>query len=211
MKDVAHHFPRISVLVISIFSLITAGVVLGWTQGIDDAWNAAMITGERPVLVTVAEVFHWLGSFSPALVTAILVAAVLTASRQWAYVVAWVAMVGIAQILSSTTKALVGRTRPIEALVFEGSAAYPSGHAMVAGMTMAVGLAMIAASLRPHRRSWFLGTAAVYAVLMAWSRTYLRVHWLSDVVGGLLFGAATVLVVMWLVLYAEREPASREH
>jgi undecaprenyl-diphosphatase len=203
MRDVAHHFPRLSVLVVSIFALITAGVVLGWSQGIDDAWNTAMITGESPVLVSVAEAFHWLGSASPVLVTAILVAAVLTASRQWTYLVAWVAMVGIAQILSSATKALIGRARPIEALVVESSAAYPSGHAMVAGMTMAVGLAMIAASLWPHRRRWLLGSAAIYAVLMAWSRTYLRAHWLTDVVGGLLFGAATVLVVMWLVLSAE--------
>jgi undecaprenyl-diphosphatase len=37
--------------------------------------------------------------------------------------------------------------------------------------------------------------AALGIVGMAWSRTYLQVHWLSDVVGGSLLGIGISLVV----------------
>jgi undecaprenyl-diphosphatase len=53
--------------------------------------------------------------------------------------------------------------------------------------------------LWPHRSRQFIGVAVGYIVLMAWSRTYLRAHWLTDVVAGALFGAAVVLVIAgWL-------------
>ena len=39
---------------------------------------------------------------------------------------------------------------------------------------------------------WLL-LAVLYALVMAWSRTALRVHWLSDVVAGSLWGTAAAL------------------
>jgi undecaprenyl-diphosphatase len=51
----------------------------------------------------------------------------------------------------------------------------------------------------PRRHNLFLWIGVTYAVLMAVSRTYLRVHWLTDVIGGLALGCAFVLVVTTLV------------
>jgi membrane-associated phospholipid phosphatase len=44
-----------------------------------------------------------------------------------------------------------------------------------------------------------LYVAAVYAVAMAVSRNYLRVHWLSDVTIGLVIGVSSVLASVWIV------------
>ncbi len=38
-----------------------------------------------------------------------------------------------------------------------------------------------------------------YSLVMAWSRTYLRVHWLTDVVGGLALGTVVTLAVLLAV------------
>ena len=47
--------------------------------------------------------------------------------------------------------------------------------------------ASVLVSPDPRCRAWELG-ACLFAGVMALSRTYLSVHWLSDVVGGLLLG-----------------------
>ena len=41
--------------------------------------------------------------------------------------------------------------------------------------------------------------SAAYAVVMALSRNYLRVHWLSDVVVGMVIGAAAAMLSVWVV------------
>jgi undecaprenyl-diphosphatase len=48
---------------------------------------------------------------------------------------------------------------------------------------------------------------ACWVLLMAFSRTYLHAHWLSDTVGGAMLGAGAVL----LVAAAFAVPMAREH
>lgn len=192
------------------FGFLTVLVVGGRTQALDEAWNTAMANAEMAWLVDVAEVFNRIGSVPIAFATAVIVALFFLAIRRWWIAGAWVVMVGSSQILSSVTKVLVGRDRPLDALVHESSAAYPSGHAMVAGAAMAIGLAVLLGFLWPNRYRVFVSVGVVYAVAMAWSRTYLRVHWLTDVVGGLILGAAVVVVVAWAVATRAKQRTDAE-
>ena len=73
---------------------------------------------------------------------------------------------------------------------------YPSGHAAYAGAT-AVILVLLFTKPR-HRRGWGLAAAAVIAG-MAWSRTYLHVHWLSDAVAGAVLGIGVALISLAVV------------
>lgn len=177
------------------FGALTALVLANWTQPLDDAWNTAMADAETAWLVGVAEIFHRIGAVPIALPAAVMIAVFFLVMRRWWLAGTWVAMVVGAQILSSVTKVVVGRDRPLDALVHESSTAYPSGHAAVSGAAMAIGLAFLFGILWPNRHRLFFSAGIVYAVAMAWSRTYLRVHWLTDVVGGLVLGAAVVLAV----------------
>ena len=182
------------------FLLLTVLVVAGWTQSVDDAWLSLMEDLEVPWLLSVAELFHRLGSVPIAVVTTVVVAVVFTAMRKWRIAAVWVGIVVGANVLSTVTKLLVDRPRPVDALVHESSASYPSGHAMVSGAAIGIGLAVIVGIIWPRRHRLFLSLGIAYAVVMAWSRTYLLVHWLTDVVGGLLFGTAIVLVVAAVVI-----------
>ena len=181
------------------FLLLTALVVIGWTQSVDDAWLSLMEDFEVPWLLSVAELFHNLGSVPIALTTSMVIAVAFVVVRKWWAFWAWFAIVAGAQVFSTVTKLLVDRPRPVDALVHESSASYPSGHAMVSGAAIGIGLAVILGFIWSRRYRLFLGMGVAYAVIMAWSRTYLRVHWLTDVVGGLLFGTAIVFIVVAMV------------
>jgi undecaprenyl-diphosphatase len=70
---------------------------------------------------------------------------------------------------------------------------FPSGHAAYAGATC-IALVLLFTVPGAHRRRWWV-LAALGIAGMAWSRTYLQVHWLSDVVGGAMLGIGIALVV----------------
>jgi undecaprenyl-diphosphatase len=55
-----------------------------------------------------------------------------------------------------------------------------------------------------RRRPVLLAGALLYAVVMAWSRVYLRAHWLTDVVAGVAFGAAAALTAVAIVNLGSR-------
>ena len=96
-------------------------------------------------------------------------------------------------------KALYDRPRPAHGLIATHGSAFPSGHA-IAGAVTAVGIVVVLLPPGPARWAWEL-RAAVFAVVMAFSRAYLGVHWLSDVVAGGLLG--TCLAVGWPALLQE--------
>jgi membrane-associated phospholipid phosphatase len=92
-------------------------------------------------------------------------------------------------LLVQVLKNLFGRARPDDFLLEIGSPSFPSGHAANAA-TLAVTLALILG------RWWVWVAGALYTLMMAISRTYLGVHWLSDTLGGVLLGAG-IAFILW--------------
>ena len=90
-------------------------------------------------------------------------------------------------------KILVGRPRPPDGLVDPVGSSFPSGHAAY-GAATCIGLVLLFTNPGRRRRIWWV-LAALGMLGMAWSRTYLQVHWLSDVVGGTLLGIGISLIV----------------
>ena len=97
-------------------------------------------------------------------------------------------------------KQTVGRARPEDILVTTDVGSYPSGHVANAA-TIAVALAII------FPRVWVWIVGAAYVMLMAFSRTYLHAHWLSDTIGGAALGAGVSLILA--AAFAALWPASR--
>ncbi len=80
-------------------------------------------------------------------------------------------------------------------------AGFPSGHTQIA--TTFWGFAAVLA-----RRAWFWVAAVVLIALVAFSRLYLGVHVLADVVGGLLIGVVIVVAAtLWMRSGFEPPPA----
>jgi membrane protein DedA with SNARE-associated domain/membrane-associated phospholipid phosphatase len=83
------------------------------------------------------------------------------------------------------TKAALDRPRPLDGLVDAAGGAYPSGHAAYAACWVAIAIALRHAFPRLGARAGLLTLGIAIAVTVALTRIYLRVHWFSDVAGGL--------------------------
>ena len=95
-----------------------------------------------------------------------------------------VATVG-AWLIDNALKELFDRARPAfdEPLARSSGASFPSGHAMTSAAAYGA-VAMV------WRRAWMTAAIVVLVSAIAFSRVALGVHWLTDVVVGVLLGGA---------------------
>jgi undecaprenyl-diphosphatase len=94
-------------------------------------------------------------------------------------------------------KHLVVRLRPVDSLIAETGFSFPSGHAAVS----VVFFYILYMTIKPYIQSLALrricfAIALIMPLLIGWSRVYLGVHYLSDVLGGFIFGAMVVSIAI---------------
>jgi undecaprenyl-diphosphatase len=134
----------------------------------------------------------------------------LVQRRWWTVLAVWVAAFVGGGALAWALKQVVHRPRPAGAQVFlyGTSSSFPSAHAMLS----LIGYGMLAHLLisfwpwaRRHRVAVALGTCTV-VLLIAASRLYLGVNFLSDVIGGYAAGLVWLATCVTMVDIAIREP-----
>ena len=114
-------------------------------------------------------------------------------------------------IVEWSLKELVGRARPdIDQLVPGNGPSFPSGHVMAAVAIWGL-LPPVVALLNGRRSAWWwsVGISASVIAAVAFSRVYLGVHWLTDVLGALLLGALYLLAVEALLAWHHRRRPCR--
>jgi membrane-associated phospholipid phosphatase len=158
---------------------------------LDSRWSELMQDIQTPILHHLALVFNALGRGLWRGLTLAGVGLVLLVARRWAALISFAVAETLTPLLSNLLKALVTRPRPAGAMLTPHGSSFPSGHAAYAGAT-AVALVLLFSRPGRKRPLWW-ALAAVITAGMAWSRTYLQVHWLSDVFAGSLLGIAVAL------------------
>ena len=113
-------------------------------------------------------------------------------------------------ILNAVSKDLFDRPRP-ELWPHRGQyqwASYPSGHAIVG---VAVFFMVARLIYRERGWRWPFVVAAILLVVSLYSRVYLGVHWPTDVIGGILMGAAWLasVIIAFRPVERIRERAAR--
>lgn len=201
--------PATRLLVAGIILLVMGAALGAWILvgrgnepfAVDVWWNETLAAVRGPVLLAVSYAMNWLGGgwFGIFGVPTAIALVLFLTRRRWAaayFITAEIVSALIVQVL----KHVFGRARPEDIIVISDFGSFPSGHVANAA-TIAVVLAVL------FRRTWVIAAGVVWVLLMAFSRSYLGAHWLTDTLGGALLGAGAALVlgaVFWARTERER-------
>lgn len=168
---------------------------------LDSWWHDLQRGWRTDAGIHVAEAFDLIGGVGIVIgVTVVLITTLLIARRFRSAITLAVAM-AVSETVTAAIKVVIARPRPADSLSDVDVTSFPSGHTAAAA-TLAVTLALLIG-----RRFW--APAIAWIVLMAWSRTFLEAHWLSDVIAGGILGASVALLARWLVVTATTTAATR--
>jgi membrane protein DedA with SNARE-associated domain/membrane-associated phospholipid phosphatase len=199
---------------VGLFTFFWLESLLGTTMlaSLDDDAFSLLDRLYTPVAGDVVRVFTDLGSF-PVTVLAVLLTAgwairTRRATREGmalvgAYAVTW-AVVHVA-------KTATDRPRPPDPHASSAGMAFPSGHSAYAVALVACAIVLARGGHRMATRFAIVGIAIGLAVAIGLSRVYLRVHYLSDVLGGWAIGTAifSLAGIVALVVGALRNNGGR--
>lgn len=157
--------------------------------GVDSWWLARMLEIRTPLLLAFGFAMNWIGGGWFAIFgLPVLIAVTLVLLRQPWGAVFFIACELLSAAIVQLLKQSYGRPRPEEILTASDFGSFPSGHSANAA-TIAVALFIL------FPRVWVSIAGVVWVLLMAFSRTLMGAHWLSDTVGGALLGAGAALLV----------------
>jgi membrane-associated phospholipid phosphatase len=179
-----------------------AASVVGILPGDLDV-RAGLVIPDHSTWRTVAWTVNWAGTWRVLLPASLIVYALSPVARRrwWLWAAAFLASGAVEQ----GVKYLVARPRPSGF-----SLGFPSGHTTAAAV-FAVGLVYVLSRARLGTGARLAAQCAAVAgmLLVGWARIVLRAHWPTDVLGGLLLGAACAAAVAWWDAARDVEPPSR--
>lgn len=197
---------------LGLLSVLVASTLVGWVLSTVDSrhgfarfdesaaeWGAANATDASTAALRGITNFGGTGYLIAAMATVGLVVALRHRRHdhpRWA-VLGFLLTVGVGiVIVNNGLKLLVDRDRPTVAHLMNASgSSFPSGHSAAAAACWAA-IALVAARRLPvGRRRWAAAGAAAIAVAVASSRVLLGVHWLTDVIAGVVVGWTWFFVV----------------
>jgi undecaprenyl-diphosphatase len=189
-----------------LLSGLAAFVLVGW--GVGELWTSiigsveleamrSLAEGRTDALITAARVITWAGSAIVLVPLAAVCCLVLVRAGMRREALAVALSLGGGMLIYDLVKLLTSRPRPpVEHLQAVTGSSFPSGHATQASafwLALALALRATPASRRVVRAAG-LG-AVLLALVVAWSRVYLGVHYPSDVVAGLILGGGWAVFV----------------
>lgn len=162
--------------------------VSGVPFGADALWQTLMASNQWVPAHKVATALAYVGSSTGASVLTGGVVVCLLIFRRWRSAIRLAAAVALGAVASTAIKLVSARPRPGGGIAHLTSFSFPSGHTTWAA-------AFAAALVLGIPRLWTIILGSGWIAFMAWSRTYLGVHWLSDVFAGALLGISLALIV----------------
>ncbi|WP_293696394.1 phosphatase PAP2 family protein [uncultured Agrococcus sp.] len=196
----------VAALVFLGLAALLGGLVAGSSTQADEWWHAIVADMRSPALVSFALGLDLLGGgFIGVLIVPLGIAVTVLIVRGWRSALYAVTAFASSALLVQVMKSLFGRVRPEDLLVAADFGSFPSGHTANAAT-----IAIVLGILFPR---WTISLATcAWALLMAFTRTLLAAHWLTDTLGGALLGiAAALLITVIMRAWIEHDrPAVRE-
>ncbi|WP_018600448.1 phosphatase PAP2 family protein [Mycobacterium sp. 155] len=165
-----------------------------WLTDVDYVVTDWIVAHRSPVLdIVMLGITSLFGPAATIVVTGVVAAGIGWRRRSALTALTVIGTVSGAAAAGALIKLLVGRPRPPLILreTVEQGYSFPSGHVTAAAALFGIAAVMIGGRSR-ILQPLLAGIGGVAVCLVALSRIYLGVHWLSDVVAGALLGAVAV-------------------
>ena len=161
----------------------------------------ALQTMHNPVLDTLMSAITRLGDAGIIWILLCAVLLILPRTRKSGAILMAALLVDLV-VCNGILKPLVHRIRPFDVKTgIELLVKQPTDYSFPSGHTAASFTSVMALYLAGEKKLWIL--ALVLAVLIAFSRLYLYVHYPTDVLGGVMIGLISGALGYWLVQKAE--------
>lgn len=158
------------------------------------------------------EVITTLGTFAGLGLAVVVAAVVLVRARRWRLLrFVLVTTIG-GWLLNNAVKLAVARPRPTfdDPIFHARGLSFPSGHAMNSVVVLGALLLVFLPAVAPRRRTPVFAAGVLLVLLIGFSRLALGVHYLTDVVAGMVLGLAwlSACVALFSVWRVERGRAA---
>jgi membrane-associated phospholipid phosphatase len=187
---------RVAALLTALTGIVLAIHRPGWVTELDTATTSWVVAHRSTGFDVAALVITDLGSPVATAAAAVICAALLSwRARSRVPGIVVIGTVSAAALASTALKAVVDRPRPpLQWLVLETDPSFPSGH--VTGTAALLGITAVCVGMGRSRtvRAWLAGGVVTGVLVIAATRLYLGVHWLTDVTAGAILAAVFVTI-----------------
>ncbi len=186
--------------------VVTDGPATRWD--VDAAERLHEVVADRPAWVSALEVVSFLGK--PIWLGAMIGGPTLWLlhRHRWHLSLFLVVTALGGGVVDTVVKVVVARPRPLldDPVATARGKSFPSGHSMSAAVCYGALLLAFGVLLSPSARRWAMGAVVALVGAIAASRLALGVHYVTDVVGGVVLGVAWLLasVAAWEIWREER-------
>ena len=196
-------------LFVILFSILTISVAFGITDGVDER-VAEGISGEPDgFLFNLMEYITRLGSVYFLLPASLIVIAVFYYLKETLLSILYAGMMLSLVPAYRIVKYILGRPRPGIDFIHETGYSYPSGHT-VASFTFFIGLYVFYQIwIQKEHNIPMLVVCVLLSSLVGISRMILGVHYLTDVLGGILLSG--ILITIFSIIYEKMSKEADEH
>ena len=184
-----------------LFIIFTVLVCTNTIEPLDNATSSFIISIRSPELTNTMNIITNIsGSYALIVFTTLFIILIKKKKYPLAITINLIAVF----ITSQLAKAIVERDRPLDMLVSAPGYSYPSGHSMV-GLAYFSFLSYLVIKYIPNKIVKIILPIVftITILLVGFSRIYLGVHYLSDVLAGFLLGA--IYLIIFINIYPLEE------
>ncbi len=178
------------------FLLLAVAVCFGFTTTLDTFLYQYFTTDSHPVLHSLGYFFSFFASFQGLISVTILMLFFLSNNKMRLYLVIDLLISGLFIIIS---KNIFTIERPLIGQLLLDSYSFPSGHAFAATTFYGFLIYLLSKSTqKPNDKKNIILCLTIFIALIAFSRIIIGVHYLSDIIGGLLLGSLCLYLLIYL-------------
>lgn len=163
-------------------------------NNIDQPANAWFLANRTDFGTAVFSVITFFGNWQFLLPVMAIIIWILFIKNKKKFIIPFGLTVLGAEAITFLGKMMFHRSRPLFAILHETDFSFPSGHATIAVAFYGY-LAYILIKLGKEKYKWPITIAAILtAFLIGYSRLYLGVHYVSDILAGYLIGLTALII-----------------